>query len=274
MRVVETMWADRIGTGCRRRIVCRLMDQTTTPPGWARAVRTGVFLLAALLPPTGVTGQGGGTPSDRQVLEALYRATNGPNWTDSTNWLTDAPLSEWFGVSTDGDGRVTDLHLPGNGLSGPIPAELGQLSQLWTLDLGYRWDSELEHPVENELTGPIPSSLGRLSNLRSLWLFSNELTGPIPDALGNLANLESLWLFDNGLTGPIPSSLGRLSNNLRSLWLSSNELTGPIPDALGNLAELDTLRLYDNGLTGSIPSWLGGLSNLRVRAKITSQKRL
>ena len=34
------------------------------------------------------------------VLVALYNATDGPNWTDNENWLTDAPLSEWAGVGS------------------------------------------------------------------------------------------------------------------------------------------------------------------------------
>ena len=31
---------------------------------------------------------------DREILVALYNATDGPNWIDSDNWLTDAPLGE------------------------------------------------------------------------------------------------------------------------------------------------------------------------------------
>ena len=225
-------------------------------------VRTGVIALVCCSLPTGVEGQGRGTSSDRRVLEALYRATNGSDWLDSTNWLTDAPLSEWFGVATDGDGRVASLRLAGNDLRGPVPAELGRLGHLDTLDLGSRWDSELEQWFANDLTGSIPPSLGELPNLRSLDLGGNELTGPIPGALGHLANLEWLTLSDNRLTGPIPSSLDGLSD-LRSLSLGRNELTGPIPDALSNLAKLEWLTLSDNRLTGSIPLWLGGLSDLR-----------
>ena len=237
-----------------------LSDERRLQGSGVMLVWTGAVTLAALLLPSGVEGQDGGT-SDRQALEALYRATNGSDWTDSTKWLTEVPLSEWFGVATDRDGRVTALRLPGNGLSGPIPAGLGQLSRLRTLDLGARWDSASASDVENELTGPIPSSLGRLSNLRALHLRGNELTGRIPDALGNLANLELLHLGDNELTGPIPSSLGRLSN-LRGLWLRGNELTGQIPHALGNLANLEWLSLWDNELTGQIPDALGNLTNL------------
>ena len=61
-----------------------------------------------------------GGSSDRGVLEAFYNATGGPSWMERTNWLTAAPLSEWFGVTTDREGRVTALNLPGNALSGPI----------------------------------------------------------------------------------------------------------------------------------------------------------
>ena len=72
---------------------------------------------------------------DRDVLVALYEATDGPNWVDNTNWLTDAALGDWYGVDTDGSGRVVRLDLSGqrnrdteepvpHGLVGTIPAEL------------------------------------------------------------------------------------------------------------------------------------------------------
>ena len=200
--------------------------------------------------------------NDREVLEVLYDSTGGESWTNRNNWKTSAPLGEWYGVTTDTAGRVTELDLSGNELTGSIPAALGDLELLQILNLGDRWDPTSRQWLTNALTGPIPDELGRLKNLWSLTLNGNELTGRIPDALGNLANLEWLDLDANGLTGPIPSSLGRLSD-LRSLRLGGNELTGRIPDALGNLANLEWLYLGGNGLTGPIPAALGRLSNLR-----------
>ena len=47
-------------------------------------------------------------PVDRAALVALYNATDGPNWTNNHNWLSEAPIGEWYGVTTDDDGRVTD----------------------------------------------------------------------------------------------------------------------------------------------------------------------
>ena len=222
----------------------------------------------------------GGVESDRTALEALYDATDGPGWTESTSWNTSAPLGEWYGVTTDADGRVTglDLHdngldgfiapelgslgaleslsLGGNDLTGPIPAGVGNLARLRRLDLAGRWDA-------TGLTGPIPAALGALTDLESLSLHSNRLTGPIPAALGTLANLESLSLGGNALTGPIPGPLGNLSR-LRSLGLDSNELTGPIPGQLGRLTGLESLSLAWNKLTGSIPGQLGDLSRLEM----------
>ena len=223
------------GPRCRRRL--------STPRLAACALWAGLAAEAAAQ---------GSAASDRAVLEALYDATGGPDWIDNTNWKGAAPLGEWFGVTTDTAGRVRSLVLSGNGLAGPIPAELRNLANL---ELLYLWN--------NALTGPIPVELGRLTRLRALDLGSNELTGPIPAELGNLANLELLYLSRNALTGPIPVELGRLTR-LRALELGRNELTGPIPPGLGNLANLEALDLGRNELTGPIPAELGNLANLEA----------
>ena len=184
------------------------------------------------------SNSGRGTPAraedgDRAVLMELYNATNGPGWTNDTNWDTSAPLDDWHGVSTDGSGRVTRLNLPSNGLRGSIPSSLGSLANLTWLSLAHDPESGLGY---NALTGSIPSSLGRLTNLEFLFLNNNDLSGSIPSSLGNLTYLEVLDLGSNDLGGSIPSSLGNLINLYR-LFLRSNRLTGSIPDALCKFAD-------------------------------------
>ena len=186
----------------------------------------------------------------RAALVALYNATDGPNWSVNTNWLSDRPISDWAGVYTDRSGRVSSLSLRRNGLNGPIPAELAGLAGLQGLDL-----------AANDLSGPIPAWLGNLAGLEWLNLSGNELSGPIPPALGSLADLEVLNLSGNELSGPIPPALGSLAD-LEVLNLSGNELSGPIPPALGSLAGLEVLNLSGNQLSGPVPAWLGNLRGL------------
>ena len=188
--------------------------------------------------------------SQQDALTAFYQSTGGPDWFDSRNWGTSRPLRDWHGIIVDDDGRVTELNLRENGLTGPIPPELGDLTRLTELILG-----------SNGLTGPIPPELGNLTSLTVLQLNSNGLTGPIPPELGNLTRLWYLILDYNGLTGPIPPELGNLTR-LRELTLSDNGLTGPIPPELGKLTSLTDLILGNNDLTGPIPPELGSLTSL------------
>ncbi|MCY3601193.1 MAG: Ig-like domain-containing protein [Gemmatimonadetes bacterium] len=195
------------------------------------------------------TGTECGPLSERDILARLYDAAGGRSWRNDDNWLTRAPLSDWYGVETV-DGQVSALRLSENGLAGIIPAELGSLAGLQVLEL-----------ADNDLAGRLPATLGRLRGLRSLALRGNRLTGRVPVELGSLFGLERLDLAVNALTGPIPAELGNLSN-LRDLDLTSNSLSGPIPDALGGLSSLQTLYLGDNRLSGRIPDALGRLSRL------------
>ena len=111
--------------------------------GRASAIATGTTASA---PPAGSPA------TDRAALVALYNATDGPNWTNNTGWLTDRltdrPLYDWYGVTPDANGGVTELNLSDNQLTGEIPAELGNLSNLERLYLG-----------ANQLTGCVPAGL-------------------------------------------------------------------------------------------------------------------
>ena len=149
---------------------------------------------------------------DRAALIALYEATDGPNWVNSDNWLTDAPLWDWYGVRTDASGRVVGLNLAGktddwpevtpHGLEGPIPVELRFLEHLTHLLLSH-----------NALTGPIPAELGSLERLTRLELSHNGLTGPIPPELSNLTRMEKLQLQFASIAGElcVPANAGLVS---------------------------------------------------------------
>ena len=80
--------------------------------------------------PTGPSGLGAGATAERDALAAQYHAAGGPDWTDTTNWLSEEPLGTWYGVEAIDD-RVSKLDLcgpDGNNLRGTIAPELGRLT--------------------------------------------------------------------------------------------------------------------------------------------------
>jgi hypothetical protein len=90
---------------------------------------------------------------DRAALVALYEATDGEKWPNRIrkNWLSEAPLEDWYGVSVGSGGRVEALDLSRGHLTGSIPPELGELSSLRWLRLH-----------NSDLKGTLPATLTNL----------------------------------------------------------------------------------------------------------------
>lgn len=133
-------------------------------------------------------------------------------------------------------------------IAGPIPAEIGNLKRLTTLDLSY-----------NKLSSSIPSSIGRLTQLTTLNLAANQLSGDIPDSLQYDTTLQTVNFSDNQLTGGL-KPLGMLTK-LQLLWLNNNQLVDTIPASFANLTSLGNLALRNNKLYGNI-SPIGNLVGL------------
>ena len=175
--------------------------------------------------------------------ELVGSATLSPAWSVSTD------IDSWQGINLEAM-RVSHLQLERKGLTGSLPAALGDLDGLTQLSL-----------LDNTLTGEIPSELGSLSELNWLALSSNQLSGVIPSELGALVKLDYLQLQSNSLTGPIPPEIGRLVK-LIELHLSSNQLNGPIPPELGDLSALESLVIGKNQYESPLPATLTNLTGL------------
>ena len=187
--------------------------------------------------------------AERAALVAIYDATDGDNWRNNTNWKSQEPVGNWYGVTVE-NGAVTELDLEDNHLTGTLPAEIGGLASLKWLNLSH-----------NQLSGSIPVETGNLTSLEELYLSLNALSGAIPSEIGNLTSLERLNLSGNDLSGEIPSAIGNLTS-LELLWLTGNALSGAVPSEIGNLTSLERLLLEDNALSGEIPSEIGDLTSL------------
>lgn len=202
---------------------------------------------------------------ERDALIAFYKATNGDNWKVKTNWCSELPVSEWYGVNTYGNGLVSSLYLGGNNLSGILPEEIGNLEELKTLFLmDNKISGEIPNSISNtklgslalglnQITGNLSDILNKLEKLKltlsELDLKSNQITGNIPPEIGEFSNLWRIILSETDISGEIPSEIGKLTK-LAELWLSNCKLIGDIPPEVGNMVSLERFAI-DNSSVGS-----------------------
>ncbi|KAG2582296.1 hypothetical protein PVAP13_6KG099335 [Panicum virgatum] len=144
---------------------------------------------------------------------------------------------------------LNNLNLMQNYLTGPVPSFIGKFPMQY-LSLAI-----------NPLSGTLPKELGNLTNLISLGISLNNFTGELPSELGNLARLEQIYFDSSGFSGPFPSTFSKLKN-LKILWASDNDFTGKIPDFIGSLTKLEVLRFQGNSFEGPIPESLSNLTKL------------
>lgn len=174
----------------------------------------------------------------RKALVEFYQATNGDQWNNNTNWCSDKPLEEWFGVTMGYHNAypyVTDLELSGNNLSGHLPdgdclLRLGGIKGL------YLWD--------NNIGGNIPQCLEHCYSLSGFFMDRNQLTGEIPASLFDLPYLSYFEVADNKLTGPIPANFSHLMDQGFNKDLSGNDLSGEVPESIVNHPRFSQLWDY------------------------------
>jgi len=217
----------------------------------------------------GQIGNAAAQSDTRAVLEALYNATGGANWSNNTGWLGEAGTEcDWFGVQCDQQDALTGLNLANNNLTGELPAALWSASTLQFLSLhsnnlsGALPDAQTFAALTqlgsldlggNDYTGSLPAGVGSASNLRNLFLWGNQFSGSIPAEWANLTLLENLSVGGNNtLSGSIPTFLGSLSN-LVQLDLAYNAFTGAVPAELANLGNATSINLRSNQLSGAVP---------------------
>lgn len=121
--------------------------------------------------------------SERSILESFYKALDGDKWEHKENWLSDKPLNEWYGITTDEEGKVVKIQLSDT-MTGKVPANLKHLKKLQSLHLDC-------------MAGGIRLEVNNYPSLKELGLhgYINQLT------VENCSELEKLSAtpkyFDN-----------------------------------------------------------------------------
>jgi len=194
------------------------------------------------------------THPDLPGLQSFYDAANGDQWTNTINndktWFEDCDPcglldgTPWFGITCDGNDRVSQLRMNSNNLTGIITPDIDLLPRL-------RWFVA----YNNSLSGEIPPSFCNL-NLLHFRAPINNFTGSIPSCFDQIPNLTSIVAFSNNFTGPLPAFT---STTLGQLQINDNGFTGTIPVSYASLPLLNTLDLSNNNLSGCYDLALEGI---------------
>ncbi|KAJ0235896.1 Receptor-like protein kinase 7 [Hirschfeldia incana] len=173
--------------------------------------------------------------------------------------------------------NLQKLSLGFNSLSGTVPTDMNNCTNLTYLDLGnnlfsgsfpdFSSLSQLQYLYLNNsaFSGVFPwDSLQNATKLVVLSLGDNPFdTTPFPDKIISLKNLSSLYLSNCSIAGKIPPSIGDLTE-LRNLEISDSDLTGEFPPEIVKLTKLRQLEVYNNSLTGKFPPGFGTLTDLTL----------
>ncbi|KAK4435814.1 Receptor-like kinase TMK4 [Sesamum alatum] len=175
-----------------------------------------------------------------KLLSSLSPAPSG--------WSSSTPFCNWTNVNCDSTSSfVTVINLNSASVSGSLPPELNQLSQLKSLAV-----------QKNTLSGTLPS-FENMTSLEQIYLDNNDFTSVPDNFLLGLTNLQIFSISENMNLSPweIPSYLTD-STNLVTLYASNASIVGYIPDIFGSFPNLQNLRLSYNDLNGSLPGSFSG----------------
>lgn len=188
--------------------------------------------------------------AEAAALIWLYENTNGPGWTDNTNWLQTPTVANWFGVTVSG-GHVYQLALQSNNLVGSVAGfPIDALQSMILLSL------YTNAGVTGDISGwAIPDAM------RYYRLDNTGVSGDV--ALMTIPPACVRWYFSytsisgsmNGLVIPATMDDFRLNNS---------QVSGGVPD-YSNAVVLSDVRIYGLGLSqADVDANLLGFYNRRM----------
>ncbi|KAE8705402.1 putative receptor protein kinase TMK1 [Hibiscus syriacus] len=183
------------------------------------------------------------TSPDASVMEKLKTSLKIPS---SLDW-SDSDPCYWAHVACQNN-RVTRIQIPSQNVSGTLPSDLKNLSELTTFEV-----------MNNQITGPIPS-LAELTKLETANFHSNNFSSFPSDFFTGLTLLTSVVLdYNNFEPWEIPQRI-KEATSLRTFSANGANIKGRFPNFFDSTTfpSLAELHLALNKLEGGLPAELGG----------------
>ncbi|KAL3902481.1 MAG: hypothetical protein SGARI_005814 [Bacillariaceae sp.] len=113
---------------------------------------------------------------ERFIMANFYFATNGDQWENSYNFLSENDVCDW-NAGSDGEGNFHGVFCKDDG-------------KIYLLDF-----------TENGLSGSIPGDIGWLTNAEQFGVQGNSIGGTLPPSFGIMREMEMIDLSFNKLHG-------------------------------------------------------------------------
>eukprot|EP00956_Cyclotella_meneghiniana_P002689 scaffold3165_cov62-Cyclotella_meneghiniana.AAC.11 len=248
--------------------------------------------------------------NERNSLEAIYEATNGPNWTNNDGWMSnETDHCDWYGITCNSENYVIRIELKDNNLVGQFPVytnnedhnEYRTFSSYWfetKYGLADLYHLQTVNLADNKLTGTI--DYGPLYNLEELTEFDvsgNQLNGVFEAFVApsvkhvDLSNnsfttmrfkkyrrsYETLRHFDVSNNAIHQNAadffLENIPPNIEQFYASNNIIYGNLPQTLDGLTKLREFHMASNALSGTLPAFTESFTTLQ-ELDVSNQKNL
>ena len=131
---------------------------------------------------------------EKSALINFFNSSCGGQWTQAKNWCSaDEPVAKWFGLATHADsGLLRSIRLTENNLNAPLKSLLphlrafGKLEEIWL--------------AGNRISGKVPAQLCDCASLKKLDLSRNGLVGTLHKRLALCKNFEWFDISGNMIT--------------------------------------------------------------------------
>ncbi|KAG6428792.1 hypothetical protein SASPL_106829 [Salvia splendens] len=207
-------------------------------------------------------------PNDVSNLNLLFTSLNSAQ--QLTNWKQSGgdPCGEnWKGV-TCSNSKVSEIKIPGLGLSGNMGYQLDKFTSLTVFDISNNnLGNQLPYQLPPNLqrlnlancgfSGLLPYSISLMSPLKYLNVSRNQFSGQVTLQFTSLTSLTTLDFSYNAMSDNLPQSFQFLTS-IHDMYLQNNQFAGTL-DVLATLP-LQNLNVENNRFTGWVPEQLKSIN--------------